>query len=70
MGVRMTPIYTFHSYMGSQAFHPVWSNSLRAVNQNIVEVGKFLTKYSVIFGGNSLTNPEPVDSNPSGVKEE
>ena len=62
--------YTFHSQMESQTTKPVWSNSPSSVNRNTnqIEVGKNLMNYSVIFGGNSLSPLDPVDSNPNGVK--
>ncbi len=67
MGVRMNTIYSFHPRMESQALESAWANSPGSINLNKIEVGDHLTYYSVINGDNSLSPPEPVDSNPLGV---
>ncbi len=63
----MTFFYSFHSLMESQALKPAWSISKSKRAEFRGGEINHLTEYNVRFGGNSLSLPEPIGSNPIGV---
>ena len=58
----------FNAFPGFIVWGGLANSTDISANRDKLEVGKYLTKYNILFGGNSLYPLNPVDSNPIGVE--